>query len=133
MSTNAEQEEGGRLYWSERKAVARCMRRLYRRGLTTSTGGNVSCRVGSDLVAISAAGVDKANVRARDVALLRLDGENLKSKMIMQVHDELVLEVPETELEKVKTRLPQLMAGVARLLVPLKAEVGYGSDWEAAH
>lgn len=82
MSTNAEQEEGGRLYWSERKAVARCMRRLYRRGLTTSTGGNVSCRVGSDLVAISAAGVDKANVRARDVALLRLDGENLTPELV---------------------------------------------------
>jgi DNA polymerase-1 len=53
--------------------------------------------------------------------------------MIMQVHDELVLEVPESELNEVRTRLPQLMAGVAQLKVPLKAEVGSGPNWEAAH
>lgn len=62
-----------------------------------------------------------------------LDAEGLQSKMIMQVHDELVLEVPEAELDRVKTRLPQLMAGVAQLEVPLKAEVGSGPNWEAAH
>ncbi len=62
-----------------------------------------------------------------------LDTQNLGSKMIMQVHDELVLEVPETELEEVRTRLPLLMAGVAQLKVPLKAAVGSGPNWEAAH
>ena len=62
-----------------------------------------------------------------------LDTENLHSKMIMQVHDELVLEVPEGELHEVRTRLPQLMAAVAQLKVPLKAEVGSGPNWEAAH
>ncbi len=62
-----------------------------------------------------------------------LDAGNLQSKMIMQVHDELVLEVPESELAEVRTRLPQLMAGVAQLKVPLKAEVGSGPNWEAAH
>jgi DNA polymerase I len=51
----------------------------------------------------------------------------------MQVHDELVLEVREEELELVKTRLPELMAGVARLKVPLLAEVGVGPNWEQAH
>jgi DNA polymerase-1 len=51
----------------------------------------------------------------------------------MQVHDELVLEVPETELDLVKTMLPQLMQNVAKLDVPLLAEVGVGSNWEAAH
>ena len=62
-----------------------------------------------------------------------LDAEKLGSKMIMQVHDELVLEVPEAELDLVKTRLPELMAGVATLKVPLKAEVGVGPNWEQAH
>ncbi len=62
-----------------------------------------------------------------------LDSESLKSRMIMQVHDELVLEVPEMEQEKVKTHLPQLMAGVASLSVSLRADVGSGSNWEAAH
>ena len=51
----------------------------------------------------------------------------------MQVHDELVLEVPEDELNLVKTMLPQLMQNVAKIDVPLLAEVGVGSNWEAAH
>ncbi|MDP1660029.1 MAG: DNA polymerase I [Methylotenera sp.] len=59
--------------------------------------------------------------------------EKLKSKLIMQVHDELVLEVPECELELVKTTLPKLMESVAKLDVPLLAEVGVGSNWESAH
>jgi DNA polymerase I len=62
-----------------------------------------------------------------------LISENLKTKLIMQVHDELVLEVPDGELEIVKTRLPELMQGVAKLDVPLLAEVGVGSNWESAH
>ncbi|PKO52892.1 MAG: DNA polymerase I, partial [Betaproteobacteria bacterium HGW-Betaproteobacteria-2] len=62
-----------------------------------------------------------------------LEKEKLQSKLIMQVHDELVLEVPETELSLVKERLPQLMQGVAKLDVPLLAEVGAGANWEAAH
>jgi len=60
------------------------------------------------------------------------DGK-LHSKLIMQVHDELVLEVPESELELVKTTLPQLMQHVAKLDVPLLAEVGVGNNWETAH
>jgi DNA polymerase-1 len=62
-----------------------------------------------------------------------LEREQLQSKMIMQVHDELVLEVPEAELAMVRERLPQLMAGVARLKVPLIAEVGAGANWDEAH
>jgi DNA polymerase-1 len=63
----------------------------------------------------------------------KLNGQNLKSKLIMQVHDELVLEVPDNELELVKQRLPELMQNVAKLDVPLLAEVGVGSNWESAH
>lgn len=59
----------------------------------------------------------------------------LKSKLIMQVHDELVLEVPEAELNLVKEKLPQIMAKVdeGMLNVPLVAEVGVGMNWEEAH
>ena len=59
--------------------------------------------------------------------------QQLQTKLIMQVHDELVLEVPEAELDLVKTMLPQLMQNVAKLDVQLLAEVGVGNNWEAAH
>ena len=52
---------------------------------------------------------------------------------LMQVHDELVLEVPEAEVERLKVELPARMAGVAELSVPLLAEVGVGANWEQAH
>jgi DNA polymerase-1 len=62
-----------------------------------------------------------------------LEQSGLATRMIMQVHDELVLEVPQDELELVKVRLPALMAGVAELKVPLLADVGGGSNWDEAH
>jgi DNA polymerase-1 len=62
-----------------------------------------------------------------------LDARQLQTKMIMQVHDELVFEVPLTEVDWVKTEVPRLMAGVAQLKVPLLAEVGVGPNWEQAH
>ena len=58
---------------------------------------------------------------------------NLRSKLIMQVHDELVLEVPDDETKTVKDELPQLMGGAAKLDVPLLVEVGVGPNWEQAH
>jgi len=71
------------------------------------------------------------------LAMLAVDGwitENaLQSRLVLQVHDELVLEVPIDELERVKEALPRLMAGVAHLAVPLVAEVGVAENWEAAH
>ncbi|OGA89097.1 MAG: DNA polymerase I [Betaproteobacteria bacterium RIFCSPLOWO2_12_FULL_66_14] len=62
-----------------------------------------------------------------------LDRENLSAKLVMQVHDELVLEVPQSELTRVREELPQLMSGVARLAVPLVVDVGAGANWEQAH
>jgi DNA polymerase-1 len=59
--------------------------------------------------------------------------EQLSSRLIMQVHDELVLEVPQAELDVVRAELPRLMAGVAELKVALLAEVGAGSNWDEAH
>jgi len=62
-----------------------------------------------------------------------LDAEQRATKMIMQVHDELVFEVPEAEVEWVRIEIPRLMAGVAELKVPLLAEIGVGPNWEQAH
>ena len=62
-----------------------------------------------------------------------LEKEKLATRMVMQVHDELVLEVPESELELVKANVPRLMTNVAKLDVPLVAEPGVGRNWEEAH
>ncbi|MDQ5925408.1 MAG: polymerase [Pseudomonadota bacterium] len=62
-----------------------------------------------------------------------LDAQGKATLMIMQVHDELVFQVPEDERDWVKTEVPRIMASVADLRVPLLAEVGEGSNWEAAH
>jgi DNA polymerase-1 len=52
---------------------------------------------------------------------------------MLQVHDELVFEVPEDELAELREALPKLMGGVAQLKVPLLVEVGVGANWDAAH
>jgi DNA polymerase-1 len=62
-----------------------------------------------------------------------LEQEKLQSRLIMQVHDELVLEVPEAELHLVKEMLPKLMCEVAELQVPLLVELGEGRNWDEAH
>ena len=62
-----------------------------------------------------------------------LDREQLGTRLILQVHDELVLEVPDAELDRVKRELPVLMTGVAKLRVPLVVDVGSGPNWEQAH
>ena len=62
-----------------------------------------------------------------------LQAEMLQTRMIMQVHDELVLEVPDEELDVVREAVPRLMCSVATLRVPLVAEVGVGKNWEQAH
>ena len=62
-----------------------------------------------------------------------LNSERLQTKMVMQVHDELVLDVPINELDQIRVKLPELMCDVATLKVPLVAEVGVGPNWEQAH
>jgi DNA polymerase-1 len=57
----------------------------------------------------------------------------LKSRLLLQVHDELVLEVPDAEIDIMRSTLPGLMADVARLAVPLLVEVGVGQNWDEAH
>ena len=62
-----------------------------------------------------------------------LDESRAQAKLIMQVHDELVLEVPEAEIESTKAKVRELMESVAKLDVPLVAEVGVGENWDKAH
>jgi DNA polymerase-1 len=57
----------------------------------------------------------------------------LATKLVLQVHDELVLEVPDGELAAVKRELPLRMTGIAGLSVPLVVDVGAGPNWERAH
>lgn len=59
----------------------------------------------------------------------RLKQDGLKSRMLLQVHDELVFEVPEEELETMKQLVPEVMAGALKLDVPLRADVDYGTTW----
>ncbi|WP_281970001.1 MULTISPECIES: DNA polymerase I [unclassified Polynucleobacter] len=62
-----------------------------------------------------------------------LEAQNLQTQMLLQVHDELVLEVPPAELELVKMNLRNLMTQVATLRVPLEVGIGVGTNWEEAH
>ncbi|MFZ5555215.1 MAG: DNA polymerase I [Pseudomonadota bacterium] len=62
-----------------------------------------------------------------------IESERLAARLILQVHDELVLEVPDAELERVKRELARLMEGVADLRVPLIVDVGVGGNWDEAH
>jgi len=62
-----------------------------------------------------------------------LDREKLGARMILQVHDELVLEVPHAELDAVRAGIATLMAGAAELAVPLVVDVGVGANWDEAH
>jgi len=64
---------------------------------------------------------------------LFIDSSKLKSLLIMQVHDELVLEVPQDEVEMIRSNITRLMQSVARLDVPLIVEVGIGENWDKAH
>lgn len=65
------------IFKKERKEVARFMRRLYRQGLTTTSGGNISLRIGDDLVAITPSATDKGEMKWKEVGLMNLLGENL--------------------------------------------------------
>ncbi len=63
----------------------------------------------------------------------RLEEENLKTQMILQVHDELNFNVPTAELEQVKAIIKTEMEGAFPLRVPLKVDIGIGQNWLEAH
>jgi DNA polymerase-1 len=62
-----------------------------------------------------------------------LEDRGLRSRLVLQVHDELVLEVPEAEIEALRALLPEKMENVAQLSVPLIVDVGVGDNWDEAH
>ena len=62
-----------------------------------------------------------------------IDDESLDAKIIMQVHDELVLEVRHNSVDPLKESINQIMSSVADLDVELKVDVGLGDNWEEAH
>ncbi len=104
--------------------------------LTDINGGNGPRRAGAERAAINAPMQGTAADLIK-LAMIAVDAwlatSGLKSKLIMQVHDELVLEVPKNELEIVKPTLAERMTSVATLRVPLVAEVGVGLNWDEAH
>ena len=99
-------------------------------------GGNGPRRSGAERQAINAPmqGTAADLIKLAMIAVqAELDAQQRQTAIVMQVHDELVFEVPEAELDWVRAEVPRLMAGVAQLHVPLLAEVGVGPNWDKAH
>ena len=99
-------------------------------------GGNGPRRAGAERQAINAPmqGTAADLIKLAMIAVqAALDGQGRRSAIVMQVHDELVFEVPHDELDWIRAEVPCLMAGVAQWRVPLLAEVGVGPNWEQAH
>ncbi|MGF6773819.1 DNA polymerase-1 [Paraburkholderia sp. GAS199] len=108
-------------------------RRLW---LPEINGGNGPRRQAAERAAINAPmqGTAADLIKLSMIAVQNwIETSKIGTRMIMQVHDELILEVPDEELSDVRKRLPELMCGVASLKVPLVAEVGAGLNWEEAH
>jgi len=108
-------------------------RRVY---LPEINGGNGPRKSGAERQAINAPmqGTAADLIKLAMIAVQKLlDEERRATRMIMQVHDELVFEVPEAELAWAREAVPRVMASVAELKVPLLAEVGVGANWDEAH
>jgi len=108
-------------------------RRIY---LPEIKGGNGPRKAGAERQSINAPmqGTAADLIKLAMIAVqAALDAQGKQTRIVMQVHDELVFEVPDAELDWVKAQVPALMAGVAQLKVPLLAEVGVGSNWDEAH
>lgn len=108
-------------------------RRLYLPGIHSKNGNE---RAGAERAAINAPmqGTASDLIKRAMIAVQRwLEHEQYHSRLIMQVHDELVLEVAEDELAIIQHRLPEIMSQAGTLAVPLLAEVGVGKNWQEAH
>ncbi|CAN7505302.1 DNA polymerase I [Acidovorax delafieldii] len=132
---------GVKQYMDDTKAAAKSMgyvetvfgRRLYLPEINSPNGPR---RAGAERAAINAPmqGTAADLIKLAMVAVQKeLDTHKPGIQMIMQVHDELVFELPESEVDWLKTHIPRLMAEVAALKVPLLAEVGVGANWDKAH
>ncbi len=108
-------------------------RRLYLPEINSPNGPR---RAGAERAAINAPmqGTAADLIKKAMVAVqAALDATRPEVLMIMQVHDELVFELPEGDVDWLRAEVPALMAGVAELKVPLLAEVGVGPNWDKAH
>lgn len=108
-------------------------RRLY---LPEIRQGSVPRRQGAERAAINAPmqGTAADLIKHAMLAVQNgLESRQLKSLLIMQVHDELVLQVPPSEIEQIRELLPRWMTEVVALKVPLQVDLGVGSNWEQAH
>ena len=97
---------------------------------------NPQRRAGAERAAINAPmqGTAADLIKLAMIAVQRwLEAERLGARLILQVHDELVLEVPEVELDAVREGLRERMQGAAALEVPLIVELGTGANWDEAH
>jgi len=132
---------GVKIYMDETRALAKEKgyvetvfgRRLYLPEINSPNGPR---RGGAERAAINAPmqGTAADLIKLSMVEVQRvLDAEQRGTKMIMQVHDELVFEVPEAEADWVRAEIPRIMAAVAALKVPLLAEIGFGPNWDKAH
>ena len=98
--------------------------------------GNAGRRQGAERAAINAPmqGTAADLIKMAMISVDRWLGEKrLGTRLVIQVHDELVLEVPEAELDLVEQTLPALMGGVAELSVALVVDIGVGANWDTAH
>jgi len=99
-------------------------------------GGSGPRRAGAERQAINAPmqGTAADLIKLAMIAVQQaIDEQHRATCIVMQVHDELVFEVPDAEVDWVKSEVPKLMAGVAQFSVPLLAEVGIGANWDQAH
>jgi DNA polymerase-1 len=99
-------------------------------------GGSGPRRTAAERQAINAPmqGTAADLIKLAMIAVQRvIDDEARATRMVLQVHDELVFEVPDAEIDWARAEVPRVMAGVAELKVPLLAEVGVGRNWDEAH
>ena len=107
-----------------------------RRYVPDITSGNATVRAYAERNAVNAPiqGTSADIIKLAMIAVdRRLRGQNLRSRMVLQIHDELLLEVPQEEIPAVRDILLSEMQGVISLSVPLTVECNYGSDWLQAH
>ena len=85
--------ENSKKYKAERKEVARFMRRLYKHGLTTTSGGNISLKISDNIIAITPSATDKGNMKWKEVGLLTVKGENLTPDLKPSIESEMHLSI----------------------------------------
>ena len=80
-------------YKSKRKEVARFMRRLYKHGLTTTSGGNISLRLSDEFILITPSATDKGRMKWKEVAIINIFGENLTPHLKPSIETEMHLSI----------------------------------------